>query len=95
MRRRGLEPLRCYPLAPQRLETDRFCGFSLDRVVDWTSQNVDKRQAVDLLWSGDGQDVPAAVLRAREGVALERMIWGELDAFSYAESGEEAFEVLQ
>ena len=79
VRRRGLEPLRCYPLAPQRPETEEFREFPGADKRQTASKNDGETGSGDTAPSADGQQYLSA---ARRKLAFEATLWDVFDEFS-------------
>lgn len=92
VRRKGLEPLRCYPLAPQRTADECFPGFSVHPERHLTPPDANGSAADAVGWSGDGQQ---AFSRLRRALAAEQSQWAQFDAFTDACLGTVCHSVVQ
>lgn len=86
VRRRGLEPLRCYPLAPQGRTQESFSSLSSGPACQTSPENTEEPPPDDTLPSGRCQDDPGAqyVLAARRKLTFESALWDAFDAFALA-----------
>lgn len=82
VRRRGLEPLRCYPLAPQAAEHEWFSRVGLADEHQPTSPDVGDCDSSDTERSARGQE---ALRRALHGLTVERAVWDGYDAIGLDE----------
>lgn len=84
VRRRGLEPLRCYPLAPQREETESYSADSGSGERQAATESASESSPEDPSSSASGQHLAMA----QRKLAFERSLWDAFDRFAL-ENGED------